>query len=79
MVVQGLYDHYRIQRSLTRIIEQSRKSYNQLIYAEKVLDKIQHSSMVSSQQIRNRRSFFNLIKAIYKITGVLTLCLMMKY
>ena len=46
MVVQGLYDHYRIQRSLTRIIEQSRKSYNQLIYAEKVLDKIQHSSMV---------------------------------
>ena len=57
--VQNL--NYRIQRSLTTIIEQSRKSYNQLIYAEKVLDKIQHSSMVSTQQTRNRGSFFPLL------------------
>lgn len=32
--------------------------------------------MVSTQQTRNRGSFFKLIKAVYKITGVLTLRLM---
>ena len=46
------------------------------MYAEKVLDKIQHSSMVSTQQTRNRGSFFKLRKVVYRITGVLTLRLM---